>query len=52
MEKHKVVFVKLFPEISNVTIRDNPPIASFMLLPVHHHLPPNSIYILKLFRVY
>lgn len=30
MEKHKVVFVKLFPEISNVT-RDNPPIASFIM---------------------
>ncbi|CAI8596775.1 unnamed protein product [Vicia faba] len=30
VEKHKVVFVKLFPEISNVT-RDNPPIASFIM---------------------
>jgi speckle-type POZ protein len=30
VEKHRVVFVKLFPEISNVT-RDNPPIASFIM---------------------
>lgn len=29
MEKHRVVFVKLFPEVSNQT-RDNPPIASFV----------------------
>lgn len=30
MEKNRVLFVKLFPEISNLT-RDNPPIASFII---------------------
>lgn len=30
VEKNRVLFVKLFPEISNLT-RDNPPIASFIV---------------------
>ena len=30
MEKNRVLFVKLYPEISNLT-RDNPPIVSFII---------------------
>lgn len=30
MEKNRVLFVKLYPEISNLT-RENPPIASFII---------------------
>lgn len=30
MEKNRGLFIKLFPEVSNVT-RENPPIASFII---------------------
>ena len=30
MEKNKLLYVKLYPEISNIT-RDNPPIVSFII---------------------
>jgi speckle-type POZ protein len=30
LEKNRLLFVKLYPEISNLT-RDNPPIASFII---------------------